>query len=223
MAEYKLWTQQVVAGHPANYEPFVHIRVACLPVYITLVCACAHITGEKKAIYFCIVFLHKIAVARNDCWREWLYSSNIKKRLKLVASWEQQQRVQQRHDAKQQEGMLDSGQQISQNPRFLRTWFLNFKSLKRSKSLKFFLCVRLASFWAHAVLFQAAMVSFFSRNFLTVVAPAARGKSLTTKGVKVKRRKACAWRLTPVVGPSIRARLWSTMSTMTASLPASSP
>ena len=126
-------------------------------------------------------------------------------------------------------------------PSILRRCFLRSMTSNRWKSVAACFALAAALFCAHELLAHVSTVPAFSKYFLTVVVPAARGRSLITSGVRLMYLYASAWRATPVMGPSMIAygtlsdgmlseggvlqlltRLASMISTITASLPSSS-
>lgn len=89
-----------------------------------------------------------------------------------------------------------------------RACFLNLRTLNRSKSVK----ARLFTFWAlflaHALWLNCASMPAFSHCVLIAPDRAPRGSFSRTKGVRMTRAKAIAWRGTLVLesaaGPSTR-------------------
>jgi len=101
--------------------------------------------------------------------------------------------------------------------------FLANKTLKRAKSFRFLRCSAAARLVAHPDLFHFSTAASFSSCFLTTPELAARGSFVRQMGVRVRCLYWYDCRGTPVVGPSIIARLWSMIWVMTAILPAEGP
>ena len=127
---------------------------------------------------------------------------------------------------------------------FLTTSLLCFLAtivLKRSKSESDRLAWVEARFCAHALLSHLSTMASFSRSFFRWPEPAARGRPVILREVRVTCFKGKLWRLTPVVGPSMttckivigqlvgicrgcgRTRFWSMISVMAAILPEKGP
>lgn len=105
---------------------------------------------------------------------------------------------------------------------FLRVFFSRM-TWNRSKSVRAALVFRAASRLAQDEASHLAWTPLFSQNLATAVEPADRGRPGTTYGVRVRLEYDWTCRATPVDGPSMSARLWSTISAMRASFPAYGP
>jgi len=104
-----------------------------------------------------------------------------------------------------------------------RLAFLAIMTPNLSKSERPARALTAARRFAHDEASHLAWTPDFSKYFRTVPVPAPRGRAETERGVRVRYRYANGWRGTPVRGPSIIARLWSMISTITAILPSEGP
>lgn len=89
----------------------------------------------------------------------------------------------------------------------------------RWKSVSDLLVVFESMFFFHPLASHFLPISAFSKAFPTVAARDPRGSPLMRKGVSMTLRNAMDCRGTDVVGPSMRARPWSIISTMVANFP----